>query len=223
MRFDPPNPPPAVLPAPVVFTLRKGTTVHRVWRHTTGRAANTFNPGYGDLDPTRFAPLRRPAGKPEGQRIGTLYAGESFDVAVYETLFRDLPPLPSPRDVPGFKVNENAHCTLKLGRDLALAAMFDKHLKNWGLTRAALIECHGLEAYRGTVLWAEAIHDQFPDIDGLVWTSRQDDAGKAYCLFGDRVRPTDLIPGKPRPFSSGTGRRAIEKLANRDLVTITRA
>lgn len=120
-------------------------------------------------------------------------------------------------------MDQNAHCTLKVARDLILAALFDKHLKNWGVTRDTLIGCRGLAAYRGTVLWAEAIYDRFPDIDGLTWMSRQDEAGKAYLFFGDRVQSSDLIPGKARPFSGGTGRRAIETLANRDSVVITRA
>ena len=115
------------------FVLKKGKVIHRVWKHADGRAANVFNPGYGDADPTRFGPMRRPAGKPQGKRVGTLYAGETFDVAVYETLFRDLPPRPGPRDVLGAAVDQSAHCTLKIGRDLKLAALFDKHLKNWGV------------------------------------------------------------------------------------------
>jgi hypothetical protein len=219
--FDPPPAPPSDLSALVEFVLKKDVEIHRVWKHATGRAANVFNPGYGDADPTRFAPIQRPIGLPEGERVGTLYAGETFDVAVYETLFRDLPPHPGPRDVLGTTVDQNAHCKLKVGRDLKLAALFDKHLKNWGLSREALIGCRGRDAYRGTVLWAEAIYDQFPHIDGLVWMSRQDETGRAYFFFGDRVRPSDLTPEKPRPLSRGAGKRDLETLANRDAVTIT--
>ena len=116
---------------------------------------------------------------------------------------------------------QSAHCKLKIGRDLKLAALFDKHLKNWGLSREALIGCRGRDAYRGTVLWAEAIYDQFPHIDGLVWMSRQDETGRAYFFFGDRVRSSDLTPDKPRPLSRGAGKRDLEELANRDAVTIT--
>jgi hypothetical protein len=160
---------------------------------------------------------------PEGQRVGTLYAGETFEVAVYETLFRDLPPLPGPRDVLGMKADGSVHCKLKTKRPLRLAALFDKHLKKWGLNREVLIGCRGRDAYRGTILWAEAVHDQFPYLDGMVWMSRQDETGKAYLLFGDRVPTSDLTPEKPRPLSRGAGRRELELLASRDDVTITRS
>jgi hypothetical protein len=149
--------------------LKAGRKIHRVWPHASGRAANAFNPGHGDADPTRFAPLRRPPGHPEGARIGTLYAAET-----------------------------------------------------WGVTREALTGCCGRDAFRGTVLWAEAVYDQFPHIDGLAWMSRQDEAGKAYLFFGDRVHSSELTPGTPRPFSRGVGRRQFVALANRDSVTITR-
>lgn len=55
------------------FVLKKDVEIHRVWKHATGRAANVFNSGYGDADPMRFAPMQRPVGLPEGQRVGTLY------------------------------------------------------------------------------------------------------------------------------------------------------
>lgn len=202
--------------------LPTGTVIHRVWNHLSGRDGNVFNPGYGDLDPTRFAPLRRPHGAPQGARVGTLYAGETFAVSVYETLFRDLPPLPRLREVAGWRVDECAHCTLTVERDLRLASLHHKHLGRWGLSRQALIECQGKRAYGGTVLWAETIHDQFADFDGLAWTSRQDDSADAYLFFGDRVQVTDLTPGPTRPFGAHPGRADIEALANQDEVIITR-
>lgn len=222
MITTPPPPPPSNLSKCIEVTLAKGTVIHRVWDHTSGRAGNVFNPGYGDLDPTRFAPLKRPMGAPEGSRVGTLYAGETFAVAVYETLFRDLPPTPALRQVYGSKVDKNACCTLTVERDLRLASLHHKHLGRWGLSRRTLIECQSKAAYLGTVLWAEAIHDQFPDIDGLAWTSRQDDSADAYVFFGDRVAMTDLTPGPTTPFLSGAGLTAIEDLADQDDVVITR-
>lgn len=43
------------------------------------------------------------------------------------------------------------------------------------------------DQYPGTRQWAEAIHAQHPDIQGLSWVSRQDDSARAVVLFGDRV------------------------------------
>ena len=43
-------------------------------------------------------------------------------------------------------------------------------------------------AYMKTARWAEALHRQFKDVDGLMWMSRQRDRDRALVLFGDRVR-----------------------------------
>ena len=39
-----------------------------------------------------------------------------------------------------------------------------------------------------TSRWAEALHRQCKDADGLVWMSRQRDRDRAMLLFGDRVK-----------------------------------
>ena len=41
--------------------------------------------------------------------------------------------------------------------------------------------------YLDTARWAEAIHRQFADVDGLLWMSRQRDRDEAVMLFGDRA------------------------------------
>ncbi|WP_460097831.1 hypothetical protein [Pseudomonas sp. S3_C01] len=33
----------------------------------------------------------------------------------------------------------------------------------------------------------EAIHSQYPDVQGLSWVSRQDDSVRSVVLFGDRI------------------------------------
>lgn len=218
LNFDPPTQP-GVLTNPEKLIIPKGASIHRIWNNTDGRAANAFNPGYGD--PTRFAPLDRPQGKPKGERVGTLYAGATFDVAVYETLFRDLLEKPNHSRVSRSKIGNSAHCRLIVQKDISLVALYDKHLKKWGTTREALICCQGKEAYLGTVKWAEAIYDRFPDIEGLVWMSRQDDSGQAYMFFEDRVGQSVLRPDQTRPLSMDPGKTEIEELANRDEVVIT--
>ena len=47
-----------------------------------------------------------------------------------------------------------------------------------------MIECHGLAAYAETVRWAEAIHRDLLGLDGLLWTSRQQDEAHAVLLLG---------------------------------------
>lgn len=46
--------------------------------------------------------------------------------------------------------------------------------------------------YPLTRKWAAAIHAQSPDIQGMCWTSRQDDGARAVILFGDRISPGAL-------------------------------
>lgn len=46
--------------------------------------------------------------------------------------------------------------------------------------------------YQATAAWAQAIHAQYRDIEGLVWTSRQCDPNLAFLFFGDRVGAADF-------------------------------
>lgn len=53
--------------------------------------------------------------------------------------------------------------------------------------------------YLATAAWAQALHQQCPAIDGLVWMSRQRDRDRAVVLFGDRVRAGDLTGQRQGP------------------------
>ncbi|WP_429649729.1 RES family NAD+ phosphorylase [Skermanella aerolata] len=202
------------------------TILHRVWKPnsstTPARAANTFNPGYGD--PTRFAPLNLPPGAPPGSRVPTLYVGETFAAAAFETVFRDVPPAPGIRRVWGADVDSHAYSKLLLQRNLTLAELSTPALGKWGLTRQQLIESGGRAVYLSTVKWAEAIHRCFPGIHGLTWTSRQLGMNMAYIFFGDRVMSDDIvpIPNAAYPFANGLGRTKIEKLADQYQIVISR-
>jgi hypothetical protein len=46
--------------------------------------------------------------------------------------------------------------------------------------------------YPQTRAFALQWYTNYPDIDGLYWTSRQDDEAQACMLFGDRVEGTDF-------------------------------
>ncbi|WP_434575633.1 RES domain-containing protein [Pseudomonas sp. Z3-6] len=62
-----------------------------------------------------------------------------------------------------------------------------------GITRKQLIDTEK-EHYPATRKWAEAIHRQCPDAQGLSWISRQDDSARAIVLFGDRIPEGALHP-----------------------------
>ena len=59
-------------------------------------------------------------------------------------------------------------------------------LRKLGVQHKQLIDTEK-DQYPATRRWAEAIHAQHPDIQGLSWISRQDDSARAVMLFGDRV------------------------------------
>lgn len=59
-------------------------------------------------------------------------------------------------------------------------------LRKLGVARKQLIDTEK-DQYPATRLWAEAIHRQCPQAQGLSWVSRQDDSARAVMLFGGRI------------------------------------
>lgn len=188
-----------------------GTVLHRVFTAAPGRTATAFNPGLGS--PTRFAPLRTSG--PGGPHVAlpTLYAGLSFEAAVFETVFRDIPPAPLPRRVREAAFAGCAHVELTLRCSLELGPLFNQNLKLLGQTRQSMVECHGAAAYAETARWAEAIHGCHAGLHGLAWMSRQQDSEMAVLLFGDRVQETDLAAGPVTPLGTGAGRKRVSDMA----------
>lgn len=171
-------PPPVPLPRPNVRALAEGTTLHRV--HARTLVGNAFNPGLGA--PTRFAPLRRPDGTP----VPTLYAGSTFEAALFETVFHDVPPEAPLKTVPRALVSTRAHSVLRLTRPLRLAELRAPDLHLWGLPREGLVAAAPTD-YAATAAWAQAAHDAFPDLDGLLWTSNRCDPDDALTLWAPRA------------------------------------
>jgi RES domain len=180
----------------------------RLWRvHDFTRPATVFNPCIGRRG--RFSPLYDAT----GACIPTLYAGETREAAMFETVFRDLPPLPLARQVFTKELNGRAISELRTRRPLRLAPMFNQNLAIIGQSRQTMIECHGAEAYEQTCAWAEAIHRDFPDIDGLVWTSRQQDEALAMVLFEERIAPGNLEEVGSEHLDRGPARNWVSQMA----------
>lgn len=175
--------PTANLATPKTIPLKKSAIFHRV--HDRTFAGDTFNLCKGS--PTRFAPITEKS----GTCVPSLYAGNTLESAIYETVFHDVPAKALLKTVPMQNVLVRAHSTLEVMRPLTLASLRTPDLKRWRLTRNALISSSP-KLYGQTARWAEAIHRQFLDIDGLIWTSNQCDPDDAYLFFGDRVAPSDF-------------------------------
>lgn len=175
--------PHAPLSTPEYKILTKGKMLHRV--HSTSRRASSFNPCQGR--PTRFAPIRSDAGK----CVPSLYAGSTLRAAIHETIFHDIPASAAIKTVPLQEVVQRSHAKLKTTRRFKLLELRNVNLNAWKITRRDLISSSPTQ-YEWTAKWAEAIHHQFPETHGLVWTSNQCDPDDAYVFFGDRVDASDF-------------------------------
>lgn len=182
-RTLPPGPaasahaPPSVLHISTT-TWPAGTLIHRVHHRQYG--AVQFNPGV--LGNARFSPIRNIHGDP----IPTLYGGSSFACAAMETVFHDVPFAAGYKTWDKNKLDGQVHSRFDAASGLLLADLGSKALRKLGVPRNALIDTEK-DQYPATRLWAEAIHAQCPGVQGLCWTSRQDDSARAVVLFGDRI------------------------------------
>lgn len=159
--------------------------IHRI--HPDRFAGDAFNPGHtGDA---RFSPIRDAA----GDLIPTIYGGTTFDCAAMETVFHDVPFAPGLKSVQKGKLRGHQYSQVLATSNLMVADLTVTALRKVGITRSQLIETEK-DHYPDTRAWAEAIHAQCPDIQGLRWISRQDDRAFAVVLFGDRVGAKPLVP-----------------------------
>ena len=86
-----------------------------------------------------------------------------------------------------------SYSQLILGRNLALIDLSAVPLHKLGISRKDLIECDGSQ-YPETRAWAQALHDQYPNAEGLTWTSRQADPARAFVLFEARFTISAINP-----------------------------
>ena len=171
-------PPPDPFPAFNTQPIANGTRLVRV--HDPAFDGDACNPCQGT--PSRFAPLATS----DGVCLPTLYAAASFECAVHETIFHDLPYNAPKKFIRLAKVISRAISWVEITTDLVVASLHEPDLNKLNRTRANLIDTSP-RAYPQTARWAEAFHRANPTIAGLVWTSRRCDPEKAYVLFEDRL------------------------------------
>ncbi|UVL86257.1 RES family NAD+ phosphorylase [Pseudomonas sp. B21-028] len=163
----------------VTFTvLAKGDVFHRV--HQDKYQPDQFNPGvHGNA---RFSPIQ----DDQGQAIPTLYGGTTVECALMETIFHDVPHTAGFKSFDKSKLAGQVHSVVQVSQPLQLVDLSSVPLRKLGVTRKQLIDTEK-DQYPATRKWAEAIHRQYPDVQGLSWVSRQDDSARAVVLFGDRI------------------------------------
>ena len=180
---------PGATPAPTsplratMMTLPKGQLLERV--HPDRFGATVFNPGA--VGNARFSPIRDDT----GATIPTLYAGTTLDCALLETIFHDVPYTAGFKSIDKARLTSQVHSTIETHSDLTLVELTTVALRRLGVSRPQLIETEK-DRYPQTRLWAEALYREFPEAQGLMWVSRQDDTARAYVFFGDRILASAL-------------------------------
>jgi len=157
------------------------TILHRLY--SKKHAGNTFNSSHEKLN--RFSPIFY-----EGKVVPVLYAGSSLQCAIYETLFHDAY-LAKRRALPVTSIEDRRYGGWIVQRALTVATLHAPDLARFELTIDQLTATNAMY-YPQTARWAEAIHNNHPDVQGLEWTSYRAGPERAYVLFGDRVKPHDL-------------------------------
>lgn len=172
---------------PATATLPTGHLLHRVLSAT--RTATDFNPGIGAR--TRFGFFGDPV-------VPIMYAADTEDAAIAETLLHDIPA--EGGLLPYDQYADKVLVRLKVTRSVRLGVLHGTGLRRLKVT-AAELTASPASSYATTVRWAEAAHGA--GLDGLVWMSRQCNDSKAYVFFGDRCAAAfDQDPTHARIFAS---------------------
>lgn len=162
-----------------------GALIHVI--HDTAFAPESFNPGVDSAGAlrksTRFAPIR----DAKGRVVPYLYGGATLDCAIFETVFHDVPIDAPDKFVALDDFAQRGHGQLVPRRELRLVDLTSEGLHRLKVPKEELIASPARD-YVDTARWAEALHRQCKDADGLVWMSRQRDRDRALLLFGDRVK-----------------------------------
>lgn len=83
--------------------------------------------------------------------------------------------------------SQRGHGELEAKRDLLLVDLTSEGLHRLKIPKEELISSPSRD-YRATALWAQVLYQQIPEVDGLIWMSRQRDRDLSLVLFGDRCR-----------------------------------
>ncbi|MDE1189164.1 MAG: RES family NAD+ phosphorylase [Pantoea sp.] len=172
----------------------KGKTIERI--HSSQFGATEFNPGKGK---SRFSPIT----DSEDNNIPTLYGGENLPVALMETVLHDLPTPCENAPVELSTLDKLARSQISSKEDIQLVDLTPRFMKKNGITQGDLLGSSA-DNYPETRRWAEKIHSDNPQAQGLQWASKQH-GDKAVMLFGDRVNIHDLnVSIDSEPASTST-------------------
>ncbi len=210
------RPPPSTADIdPLIVEIPAGTVLFRA--HAAHRDATGFNPGMGTTG--RFHPLL--AGDPPAV-VPTLYAASTIPGALSESIFHDVPYRGPAKRILVSRLQGVVVSAVLVTGTPPVALLTGAGSRRLGVRRRDLIE-GGPRTYPRTVDWAAALHDAAPHPAGLTWMSRQDDAVRAYVLFGDRVPDAGLVAiTAPQPLATGIGLELVEQAASDAGIAVVR-
>lgn len=164
-----------------------GQTMYRV--HDAIYSVDQFNPS--TKGNARFSPIL----DPKGNVIPTLYASTTPRGALMESIFRDVPYRTGFKHIDAKRLEGKVCSTLQFQTDFQFLELSKVALRGLGIPPRQLIDTAKAH-YPATRGWAEQVYAVHPHIQGLLWSSRQDDRALAVVLFGSRVKATDLLDAK---------------------------
>jgi hypothetical protein len=145
-----------------------------------------------------------PAGKAANNRFDAtageyrvLYAAMRLEGAFVETVLRR----PIGRVLRRAFVDERVHSAIAPRRPLTLAKIFDEGLQVLGIDAGTI----SVDDYTASRSLALAVHQEFPDLDGVAYRSRYDNGEICFGVF-DRVNASDLVADRAKRFDATPAR-----------------
>jgi hypothetical protein len=112
-----------------------------------------------------------------------------------ESVFRDVPYRTGFKHIDSKRLEGRVCSTLLFQTDFELLDLSKVALRGLGIPPRQLIDTTKAH-YPRTRGWAEQVYAAHPQIQGFLWSSRQDDRALAVVLFGSRVKASDLVDAK---------------------------
>lgn len=142
-------------------------------------------------DPLGFSVGRANRFDCPGAQFGVLYAAADIEGAFVETVLRR-----NGRLIRRERVEARSWIEITLGRPLVVARLHGNGLL-WHGQDASISTASDYREARGLSL---ALHEDFPDLDGIAYRSKHDNDRLCYAFFG-RVRAATLVRSAGAPFS----------------------
>ncbi len=177
------------VPADRMERFAKGHTVYRVHTEIYSPEGGVVRFNDSSRGNARFSPIHNRTGK----IIPTLYAGVTYNCALMESVFHDVPiGMVGPVIIDPVKLDDLVCSEIETLKDILLIDPTSTGLRQFGLKNPDLIDTVA-DSYPITRVWAEALYEQNPDAQGLFWTSRMQNRAQSFMLFGTRLDSTRLL------------------------------